>query len=125
MKRERHPSRKPGQRKKRSLALYLIYAFILSLVLFILSGAALFLYYSHHLPDYQPLKERNLNASSIVYSEEDEIVGKFLLENRIPISYERIPKLLIHAFVAAEDAEFFQHKGIDYKGIVRALFRKT
>ena len=123
MKRERHPSRKQTKRKKRSLALYLIYAFILSLVLFILSGAALFLYFSKNLPDYQPLKERNSNASSIVYSEEDEVVGKFLLENRIPIPYERIPKLFIHAFVAAEDAEFFQHKGIDYKGIVRALFR--
>jgi penicillin-binding protein 1A len=123
MKRERHPAKKQAKRKKRSPALYLIYAFILSFILFILSGAALFLYYSKNLPDYQPLKERNSNASSIVYSEEDEVVGKFLLENRIPIPYERIPKLFIHAFVAAEDAEFFQHKGIDYKGIVRALFR--
>ena len=49
----------------------------------ILSATALFLYYSYHLPDYQPLKEQSLNASSIVYSEEDEVVGKFLLENRI------------------------------------------
>ena len=84
---------------------------------------ALFLYFSRHLPDYRPLKDRNLNASSIVYSEEDEVVGKFLLENRMPISYERTPKLLVHAFVAAEDAEFFQHRGIDYKGIVRALLK--
>ena len=121
-KTDREPSR-PKKRRKPSLALYLIYAFIISLVLFILSGAALFLYYSRQLPDYQPLKERNLNASSIVYSEEDGVVGKFLLENRIPISYERFPKLMIQAFVAAEDAEFFQHKGIDYKGIVRALLK--
>lgn len=91
--------------------------------MFILSSASLFFYYSRHLPDYQSLKERNLNASSIAYSEEDEVVGKFLLENRIPIPYERIPKLLIHAFVAAEDAEFFQHRGIDYRGIIRALFK--
>ena len=51
------------------------------------------------------------------------MVGKFLMENRIPIPYERIPKPLVHAFIAAEDAEFFQHKGIDYKGIARAIFK--
>ena len=123
MKKKRKESGTTGQRTKRSYPLYLIYSFILSFILLILSGVALFLYYSYHLPDYQPLKEQSFNASSIVYSEEDEVVGKFLLENRIPVPYERIPKLLIHAFVAAEDAEFFQHSGIDYKGIARALFR--
>jgi penicillin-binding protein 1A len=64
-----------------------------------------------------------LNAYSIVYSEEDEVAGKFLMDNRIPIPYERIPKMLIQAFLAAEDAEFFGHKGVDYKGILRAMFR--
>ena len=121
-KTDRKPSRQK-KKTKRSFVLYLIYIFIISFVLFILSGVSLFLYYSHQLPDYQPLKERNLNANSIVYSEEDEVVGKFLLENRIPIPYERFPKPMIQAFVAAEDAEFFQHKGIDYKGIVRALLK--
>ena len=51
------------------------------------------------------------------------MVGKFLMENRIPLPYERIPKTLVHAFIAAEDADFFQHKGIDYKGIIRAMFK--
>ncbi len=101
----------------------MIYAFILSTLLFLISGALLFFYYSHRLPDFTPLKQRNLNAYSIVYSEEDEVVGKFLMDNRIPISYDRIPKQLVNAFIAAEDAEFFQHKGIDYKGILRAMFK--
>jgi penicillin-binding protein 1A len=102
---------------------YLIFAFILSLFIPLLSGILLFFYYSKHLPDFKPLKERNLNAYSIVYSEEDEVVGKFLMDNRIPIPYERIPKDLVQAFIAAEDADFFQHKGIDYKGIARAIFK--
>ena len=105
------------------MTLYLIYAFIISAVVPVLIGVVLFLYYSNHLPDFKPLKEGNLNAHSIVYSEEDEVVGKFLMDNRIPVPYEKIPKLLIQAFVAAEDAEFFQHKGIDYKGIARAMFK--
>ena len=111
------------KREKKGPAFYLIYAFILSLLLFLLCGAVLFFYYSHRLPDFAPLKERNLNAYSIVYSEEDEVVGKFLMDNRIPIPYGQIPKQLANAFVAAEDAEFFQHKGVDFKGILRAVFK--
>ncbi len=111
------------KRGKRGPVFYLIYAFILSLLLFLVSGALLFFYYSHRLPDFAPLKERNLNAYSIVYSEEDEVIGKFLMDNRIPIPYERIPKQLVNAFVAAEDSEFFHHKGVDYKGILRAMFK--
>ena len=117
---KRNRSQKRG---KKGPAFYLIYGFVLSLLLFLLCGAVLFFYYSHRLPDFAPLKERNLNAYSIVYSEEDEVVGKFLMDNRIPVPYGRIPKQLVNAFVAAEDAEFFHHKGIDYKGIVRAMFK--
>jgi len=124
MKKDKRVSKKRGKKRgRRGWTLYIIYAFILSILIPLLSGVLLFLYYSKHLPDFKPLKERNLNANSIVYSEEDEVVGKFLMDNRIPISYERIPKHLVQAFIAAEDADFFHHKGIDYKGIARAMFK--
>jgi penicillin-binding protein 1A len=115
-----HPRKK---RARKGFTFYIILAFLSSAFLLVLSGASLFFYFSRQLPDYASLKERDLNAYSIVYSEEDEVVGKFLLENRIPISYEKIPKPLIQAFLAAEDAEFFQHKGVDYKGIARAMIK--
>ncbi len=105
------------------MTFYVTYAFLLSILLLLLGGALLFFYYSHRLPDFKPLKERNLNAYSIVYSEQDEVVGKFLMDNRIPIPYERVPKQLIHAFIAAEDSEFFKHTGVDYKGMLRALYK--
>jgi len=124
MKRQHPPARdRSKKRRKRGLALYLIYAFILSGALLLLSGAFLFFYYSHELPDFTPLKVKQSNAFSVVYSENDEVVGKFLVDNRIPIPYERMPKQLVNAFVAAEDADFFHHKGIDYKGILRATVR--
>ena len=113
----------PQNREKKGVAFYVIYIFILSALLFLISGALLFFYYSHHLPDFTPLKENRSNAYSVVYSEEDEVIGKFLMDNRIPIPYEQVPKPLVRAFIAAEDAEFFQHKGIDYKGILRAMFK--
>src|SRR3990172_11924884 len=115
--------RKPARKRKKGLTRYAVYTLLLCVFLFFFSGALLFLYYSTHLPDYAPLKERDLNSYSVVYSDEDEVVGKFLMENRIPVPYERLPKPLIQAFVAAEDAEFFEHKGIDYKGITRAMIK--
>jgi penicillin-binding protein 1A len=111
------------ERGKRGWAFYVIYSFILSGLLLLIFGGLLFFYYSHRLPDFSSLKGGNLNAYSIIYSEEDEVIGKFLMENRIPISYERIPKPLVNAFIAAEDADFFKHKGVDYKGILRAMFK--
>jgi len=111
------------KRGKKGWPFYVIYTFILSALLFLICGALLFFYYSHHLPDFTPLKERRQSAYSVVYSEEDEVVGKFMMDNRIPVPYEQIPKQLVRAFIAAEDAEFFQHKGVDYKGILRAMFK--
>jgi len=111
------------KKRKKGWGFFVIYSFILSVLLLLLYGGLLFFYYSHRLPDFAPLKERNLNAYSIIYSEEDEVIGKFLMDNRIPISYERIPKQLVNAFIAAEDADFFRHKGVDYKGILRAMFK--
>ncbi|MGB9630191.1 MAG: transglycosylase domain-containing protein, partial [Thermodesulfobacteriota bacterium] len=122
-KRISHSKKSSKKGRNRLWTLYLLYPFGLLILLLFLGGTLLFLYYSSKLPDYKPLKERRPNAYSIVYSEEDEVVGKFLLDNRIPIPYEQIPTLLVKAFLAAEDAEFFEHKGIDYKGILRAMFK--
>ncbi|MBP1695846.1 MAG: pbpA2, partial [Deltaproteobacteria bacterium] len=111
------------ERGQKRWAFYVTYSFILSGLLLLIFGALLFFYYSHRLPDFSSLKGGNLNAFSIIYSEEDEVIGKFLMDNRIPISYEQIPKPLVNAFIAAEDADFFKHKGVDYKGILRAMFK--
>ncbi len=120
MERQNQLARKRG---KKGWTYYLLYTFILSALLFLLCGGFLFFYYSHQLPDFKPLKDRQFNAFSTVYSEEDEVVGKFLMDNRIPVPYERLPKTLVEAFIAAEDAEFFKHKGIDFKGITRAMIK--
>ena len=124
---EQHPIQEeqaPIQKRgKGGWAFYALYFFTLSVLLLLILGGLFFFYYSHHLPDFASLRGRNLNAYSIIYSEDDEVVGKFLMDNRIPIPYERIPKPLVNAFLAAEDADFFQHKGVDYRGILRAMLK--
>ncbi|MFB3887806.1 MAG: penicillin-binding protein 1A [Thermodesulfobacteriota bacterium] len=113
-----------GQEKMlRGVAIYFVSAFTLSILSLIAAGALLFAYYSHSLPDFRPLKDRHINTYSVVYSEDDEVVAKFLMDNRIPIPYERIPKILVQAFVAAEDAGFFKHNGVEPKSIARATLK--
>ncbi len=62
--------------------------------------------------------------STFVYDAEGNQIAKLDAEgsNRVPVSMDKIPENLAHAFVAIEDARFYEHNGIDIKGIIRAGF---
>lgn len=83
--------------------------------------AALLIHLSSDLPqiiqveDYKPL------LVSEVYDRNGEKVGEFFREKRILTPFEKIPKNLVHAFVAAEDSSFFDHHGINFVAIFRAV----
>jgi penicillin-binding protein 1A len=66
--------------------------------------------------DYEPL------LVSQVYDRNGKKIGEFSRERRVLLPYKEIPKDLVHAFLAAEDDQFFQHKGINYIAILRATF---
>ena len=69
------------------------------------------------LADYKP------PIVSKVFGDDGSLVGEFYLERRTVIEVNKIPRRLIQAFVSAEDSNFYQHKGLDYLGIVRAMFK--
>ncbi|HCE69399.1 MAG: penicillin-binding protein [Geobacteraceae bacterium GWC2_55_20] len=69
------------------------------------------------LADYKP------PIVSQVFGDDGTLVGEFYLERRIVVPVNKMPRKLIQAFVAAEDANFYSHKGIDYFGIVRAAIK--
>lgn len=81
-----------------------------------------FLYLTGEMPSVEELKNPKLNQSSEIYSQDGVMIGKFYAENRTPIKYENIPKQLINALVATEDARFYEHGGIDPRAIARAIF---
>lgn len=64
--------------------------------------------------DYQPL------LVSQVYDRNNKKIGEYFRERRTLVPYEKIPKNLVNAFLAAEDDQFFQHKGINLQSIFRA-----
>jgi penicillin-binding protein 1A len=86
-------------------------------------GVASYFYFTHDLPSTETLKNYKPSAITKIFSEDAEVIGEFFYEKREVVPLDRVPNYLIQAFVAGEDARFFQHKGLDYLAILRALFR--
>jgi penicillin-binding protein 1A len=84
-----------------------------------LSGIYLLL--SPNLPAIDSLKEVELQTPLRVYSIDDKLIGEFGEKRRDPISINEAPQALINAIISAEDDGFYQHNGVDIKGLLRAI----
>ena len=103
---------------------YVLYGLLL-LGLIAGAGAGGFVYYRYirDLPDFTAIKEYRPPVVSRIYARDGRLMGEFYAERRIEVPYSRLPRHLILAFVAAEDARFFEHPGVDVLGIIRAFVR--
>ena len=88
-------------------------------ILFLLCSALW--YFSSGLPDYKKLENYEPPVSSRVYANNGDLIAEYAIEKRLFIPYGSIPKSVINAFLSAEDKNFFDHPGIDPKGIIRAI----
>jgi penicillin-binding protein 1A len=75
------------------------------------------------LPDVESLRDIQLQVPLRIYTRDGRLIASIGDQQRIPVRYEQIPKLLVEAFLAAEDDRFFQHHGIDWQGILRAALK--
>lgn len=73
------------------------------------------------LPDVSQLKDFQHANSTEVYSADGTKIGEYTVERRYSVPFESIPRHVVLAFVAAEDSNFYEHGGIDFVGILRAL----
>jgi len=87
------------------------------------TAAGVYMYFTQGLPQIETLKDYRPSIISSVYGLNGEVIGEFFDERRIVVPTDQIPQFLIDAFVAAEDSRFFEHKGLDYQAIVRALLK--
>ena len=78
-------------------------------------------YFSSGLPDYKKLTNYQPPVSSRIYSDNGSLIAEYAIEKRLFIPYSSIPKKVINSFLSAEDKNFFNHPGIDAKGIARAV----
>ncbi|MGE4417085.1 MAG: transglycosylase domain-containing protein, partial [Marinobacterium sp.] len=85
--------------------------------------AGVYYYFSPQLPDVQTLRDVKFQTPLRIFSADDKLIAEFGEKKRVPVSYEQIPTDFVHALQAAEDARFFEHFGIDIKGLSRAAFQ--
>jgi len=85
----------------------------------LLAGSFLGLVYD--LPEINHLKLFKPSSVTTVFSSDHQVITRFYLEKRFPVSIDKIPKSLIDALITTEDRNFFDHSGINLKAILRAL----
>jgi penicillin-binding protein 1A len=92
-------------------------------LLLVFALACTFVYLAPTLPTAETVrnKEKEFAVPLRVYTQGGELVSQFGEQRRIPITYEDLPPVVVHAVLAAEDDGFFQHSGVDWLGLLRAM----
>ncbi|MFA6265328.1 MAG: penicillin-binding protein 1A [Pseudolabrys sp.] len=104
---------------------FLGFLFAAGTILFVVGVAAvsgLLWHYSKDLPDYSQLQDYEPPVMTRVHAADGSLVGEYARERRLYLPIQAVPKLVIHAFLAAEDKNFYEHGGLDFIGIARAGF---
>ncbi|RAI55359.1 penicillin-binding protein 1A [Roseicella frigidaeris] len=123
----RQPKPKPERRRRRRPSLFggiLRFLVTLTAVALLAGGVAAFGVYRHiaaDLPDYRWLADYQPPQMSRIYAADSRLMAELAAERRIFMPIEAIPKLVQAAFVSAEDQRFWEHHGIDPRGIMRAV----
>jgi len=81
---------------------------------------AAYFYVLPDLPDVSTLKNVQLQTPLRIYSSDGKLISQFGEKRRIPLTLDEVPKPLLQAFIATEDARFYEHGGIDPVGVLRA-----
>ncbi len=80
-----------------------------------------YVYLEPSLPSVESMRNVELQVPLRVYTRNGDLIAQIGAERRIPVNYAQIPLVIKQAFLAAEDDRFFQHHGIDYLGLLRAI----
>lgn len=83
-------------------------------------GLAAYVHFAREVPDLGSIEDYRPPVVSRIFGRTGRAVGELYRERREVLPYDRIPPRLVEAFIASEDARFFEHGGIDFVGILRA-----
>ena len=101
------------------------FLFAAGTILFVVGVAAaagLLWHFSKDLPDYSQLQDYEPPVMTRVHAGDGSLIAEYARERRLYIPIQAVPKLVINAFLAAEDKNFYEHGGLDFTGIARAAF---
>src|ERR1700751_1762075 len=107
----------------RLLVRFLGFLFAAGTVIFLVgigAMAGMIWHFSKDLPDYSQLQDYEPPVMTRVHAVDGSLLGEYAKERRLYLPIQAVPKLVINAFLAAEDKNFYEHGGIDYSGMARA-----
>jgi penicillin-binding protein 1A len=99
------------------------FLFALGTLVFIVSVGAisgLLYHFSKDLPDYSQLQDYEPPVMTRVHAADGELLAEYAKQRRLYLPIQQVPKLVINAFISAEDKNFYEHPGIDFSGVARA-----
>lgn len=120
------PKQKPKKGLFRKLFRFFKWCAYTTLILVAIIGATgvgFYYYISKDLPNLKKIEDYQPPVMAEVFDDSGQKIGEFWTEARILTPIDAIPKKLIEAFVSSEDDRFFEHKGVDPYGILRAFVR--
>jgi penicillin-binding protein 1A len=94
---------------------------VLGLISVPMAFYGMYLYIAPSLPDMSSLQKAPLEQPLRIYTKDHVLISEFGDRLSLPVQYPNIPQDMIHAFLAAEDSAFFEHSGISFKGLGRAV----
>jgi len=118
--------RRRGGRPARRPFKTFVFGFLLLALALLGSGAALvYREFRESLPPVEKLLDWRPPVATRVYAADGSLLGEFFTEKRYLAPIHEIPRGVQYAFVAAEDSKFFEHKGVDPAGILRAALKNS
>ena len=107
----------------RFLVRFMGFLFAAGTVVFLVGVAAtagMIWHYSKDLPDYSQLQDYEPPVMTRVHASDGALLAEYSKERRLYLPIQAVPKIVINAFLAAEDKNFYEHGGIDFSGMARA-----
>jgi penicillin-binding protein 1A len=119
------PAAPKKKRKRRSWLLSLLgFGFASAVVMFLAAAAVAGFFFwkaARDLPDYESLAKYEPPVMTRIHAHDGSLMAEYARERRIFVPINVVPKLVIAAFLSAEDKRFYEHGGLDFAGIGRAL----
>ncbi len=107
----------------RKLVKWLVGLALFGVVCAAIAAGGIYYHFSPQLPDIETLREVRFQTPLRVYTADEKLIAEFGEKRRTPINFDAIPQRFVQALQAAEDARFFEHQGIDIRGLVRAAYQ--
>ena len=94
---------------------------LLGAVLLATGAGGLYWYLEPKLPSAEILRDVRLQVPLRVYARDGELIAEFGEQRRTPLRRDELPERMVQAFLASEDERFYQHPGVDWQGLTRAV----